>query len=391
MSISQHTLRDAALAPRRGRRFVSTPPVVVALYALFFVTGTATVMYGALLPLLPGNARLTEALVARALAVQFTGQLVGPLIPWRRPMRGLAVGSLLIAGACALLCGGGPRAFVPALLVYGLGLGIAMTLTNVIVAAEGAPEDRTSRLEMLNVFWPLGAAFCPWWLEHSGAGRHPAMPAVCVGVAFAVAGVAAWMARGANDPATAQARDAEGQTATTASRLLLLSLLALLAVGVESGVANWMPAFAHRYLAGRTFALPLATVFWLGILAGRVGAATLFRRSVSRRVVPVLLLIAAVAIIVLASAQDALLFYLGAGVAALAIAPVYPVLLSAAVGVRWQGIVFASAGVGSALLPWIVGQTALRTDSLQRGLMVLSGAAVLLAVGVAAYRKREVR
>jgi len=352
----------------------------VLLYLLFFVTGTATVLEGVLLPALPSTAPDADLRLATALAVQFTGQLLGPLVPWRKPAIGVACGCAITAATALLLTLVHGVAYWPSLFLYGFGLGVTMTMTNVLVGVESTAADRTSRLELLNIFWPLGAACCAPLVLHIPMDHRASWPYVLLATLFA--GAALLLLR--RDSAATQPvpLSEPAGAAWQPARLLTLAALALLAVGIEAGLANWLPTFDARYLAHYGAVLPLSALFWVGILGGRSLAAWLFReRSASRWATPACAALYAVAVAVLLGAGSSVAVFPATLLASMAVAPIYPALLSEAVSMRGKGIVFSMAGVGSALLPWGIGKLSSRTHSLRLGLSTLLVAAVLLGLG----------
>ncbi|MFC6647392.1 MFS transporter [Granulicella cerasi] len=360
---------------------------ILWLYPLFFVTGIATVLQGVLLPALARGHELHLANTATGLAVQFGGQLVGPMIPWRRPMRGLAWGGLITAIAAALLSFGGAW-MLAWLAVYGLGLGIAMTMANVLVGQGCEEHERASRLELLNIFWPIGAACTGWWTAHISQARLAILPWQCLAAALAIAAMYAFAQGGGAE----QAASEDVREAVARPRLLAgLAFLALLAVGIETGLANWLPSYAARYQSSWWLGvLPLGSVFWTGILLGRVVAAkVLHDRKPHWLLLPLTMAMCALSTWALVVVQSGMLMVLAAGVAAMGVSAIYPAVLAEAMTLRGRGVVFVSAGIGSALLPWIIGRIALRTESLRTAFGSMAVAGVVLALGLVAAQRRE--
>ncbi|MDE1161585.1 MAG: hypothetical protein PW792_06510 [Acidobacteriaceae bacterium] len=354
---------------------------VAWLYAVFFVTGTATVLAGNILPLLARDGGFRDGDIALALATQFGGQLVGPMIAWKKPQFGLGVGCVVVSIAAALLpLVAGPMYFVT-LAAYGFGLGIAMTMANVLVGLESSAEDRVSRLELLNIFWPLGAAFCGWWLGRFSLPHLQVWPQWTISIACAIAALWALLRPSSEG---AKLVDEGVADAFDWPRLAMLAFLALLVVGVETGIANWLPSFAVHYQHGYADLLvPLSSAFWLGILGGRLLAAKTFEgQTPARWTMPTVVALSLVGVVLLATGKSSMVFYLGTLLAAVGVAPVYPALLAEAMPMRGKGIVFVMAGIGSALLPWVTGRVAVACHTLRFGFAALAVCAALLLVGL---------
>jgi MFS family permease len=71
---------------------------------------------------------------------------------------------------------------------------------------------------------------------------------------------------------------------------------------------------------------------------------------------------------------------LAAGLAGLCIGPLYPLLLSFLLERSPHGWIFAVAGMGSALFPWLTGLLSAHYGSLRYGLIAPCGAALLMIV-----------
>jgi fucose permease len=66
------------------------------------------------------------------------------------------------------------------------------------------------------------------------------------------------------------------------------------------------------------------------------------------------------------------------GLAGLSIGPLYPLLLSFILERAPRGWIFAVAGLGSALLPWLTGMLSAHYGSLRYGLIMPFAAALLM-------------
>ncbi len=330
-------------------------------YAAFFATGIATVGTGALVALHGASVPPADGEIGRLVSAQFGGQLIGSYFVGRQVASRLVLG----AGASALsmlalvLAG---HLSQPLLFVMGLGLGLSMASINTLTGLESPAEDRGRRLEILNVFWPLGAAFCPWLVARIPAQNAFQIFFVALAVLFCILAVSAAHHSSPESQATEQAPQ------SGSSFPLLLSLLALLTVGVESGLANWLPTFQLRYLSHST-PLPLATLFWGSILGSRIAASRWLRGRAERLVLPASTLAAGLGTVALIRAHTPWLSTMAVVATAVAIGPVYPLLLTHAVKVRGRGLVFFSAASGSALFPFLIGAAA-ASHSLRNALLI---------------------
>ncbi len=340
-------------------------------YIAFFVTGFATVLTANLLPLVIGSGG--DAHAGRLLALQFSGQLVGALCVRRHVARTMCLGLATTAVCACVLALPSPLHWA-ALFPYGCGLGVSMTAINVLAAQDLAPAQRTSRLEALNVFWPLGAAICPWVVNRLPMQNRGGRPFAAIAIAFALLLLWAWLRAG---NAVTQ-RFVQQPRKAWSPQLIRTALLGLFAVGAETGLANFMPTFQARYLSEQALLIPLATLFWGGILLSRAVASAMARypamRAYHRHVFSGAVI--AVPLLVLSHSRvelSALCF-----LCAICLGPIYPEVLTEAVRLPWPGPIFFSAGVGSALIPWAIGQISGATGSLRVGLLMVDICCVML-------------
>ncbi|MBS1813692.1 MAG: MFS transporter [Acidobacteria bacterium] len=349
------------------------------LYAIFFATGIATVQMGLVLPQMHSRS-LGDSAIGLLLAMQFSGQLAGALFVGRRPARAVIYGMALTVLTAIVLAF--PRGLHPAtLLLFGLGLGITMTAINILAGREVTPAARIRRLQILNVFWPVGAAAAPWFIRGSTRilkqpERSYAALALCTAVLLL------FFALRFCGKQTSVSTQHDEEHRIRISQLALFCLFAALAVGIEASLANWIPTFAVRYLSGTTAASLAATAFWCGILSGRFIADKSLQR-VSWRTFGVLSsVLCALAVCGILASHSTPVFIATAFLAAFFVAPLYPAVLAHSVHVRWKNAVFVAAGCGSALIPWLVGQTSVTRASLRTAMFLPAIAAILLATAL---------
>ena len=249
-----------------------------------------------------------------------------------------------------------------------------MTAINVLAAQGLDHAERTRRLEALNVFWPLGAATCPWVLSRLPARHEAERLFAALAIAFILLAVWAWLKPGSTERHTHAHADEKVWTRA----LIRPALLSLFAVGAETGLASFLPVFQARYLPGHSLRVPLATLFWAGILVSRTIASLMARYPFMRVYHRLAVAGAAAAVLLLVMSHSRLGLSVFCFLGAAGIGPVYPEVLTGAVQLPWPGPVFFSAGVGSALIPWSIGHTSAAAGSLRQGLLVVCACCVTL-------------
>jgi MFS transporter, FHS family, glucose/mannose:H+ symporter len=358
------------------------------LHVGFALTGVGTVLLGSILPRLSAQWHLRDKDAGLLLLVQFATSASGALLVRRNLWRALASGYGLIGvGAIGIFLL--QQRSLPAFGVYGLGLGLAMTSTNMLTGRR-YPQRMGAALALLNFSWSAGAVACPLlvaqFLRHAtGSAAFPV-----VGLLALPFGLLPLLA----DRRDLQASTSAGPTPAgmkEATTILYFAVLAFLYVGIEASIGNWMSTYAIRAtawtFAGSTLAVAL---FWAALVLGRamtpailawVPEPGLYRASVLATIAGVLLLLAA---------HRPLTILAGSILSGLALAPLFPLILALflqEIGAsRNAGWVFAVAGLGGAVLSWLTGTISSGTGSLRIGLLV-PGAAALLMLLMISWRR----
>ncbi len=352
------------------------------------LTGVGTVLLGSILPQLSGQWHLRDKDAGLLLLVQFTASASGALLVRRNLWKALACGfGLFGAGGISIFLL--QQRSLPLFAIYGLGLGLAMTSNNML-AGRRHPTRMGAALAIQNFAWSAGAVACPilvaQFLHHSpSASAFGLIGLVVIPFAFLPLladrrELAASMAFG---PVPAGTKEA--------ATIVYFALLAFLYVGMEASVGNWMSTYATRAtawnFAGGSLAL---AVFWAALLLGRATTPLMLRFLTEHRLyrASVIATIAGISLLLVAHSPQILLA--GSALTGLALAPLFPLILSLFLGEigrsRNAGWVFATAGLGGAVLSWLTGTVSSATGSLRVGLMV-PGAAALLMMALITWRR----
>jgi MFS transporter, FHS family, glucose/mannose:H+ symporter len=359
-----------------GRWSVSS----LVLGAGFGLTGAATVMLGVLLPTLSQKWGLRDDAAGFLLFLQFIGSSLGAILTGARRIRSLITGyGLLVATACSLAFAGMHLSFV-IFFFFGIGLGMTMTTTSLLIS-DRYGDDRAAKLERLNFAWAAGATagpvlFLPFL-------RKPSLGPLFFTFQGLFMLLLVWVVfRERQGESWAQSTPVASQAQNSATRhiLLALVLLAMCSVGVEGALSGWLTTYSHRADAlGAGGASIAASLFWLGIVLSRLAFSTRLLAIVGRRrLLRALLWCVAPSVLLLVAAHHPASIRIAAALAGLGIGPLYPLLLSFILQRSPHGWVFAVAGLGSALLPWLTGFFSAQFGSLRYGLIAPCGTAVLM-------------
>ena len=364
-------------ADKRTRTGVLEP----LLHLGFALTGVGTVLLGSILPRLSAQWHLRDKDAGLLLLVQFATSASGSLLVRRNLWKTLSCGYGLVAA-------GGVGIFflqqrsLPAFAVFGLGLGLAMTSTNMLIGRR-YPERMGAALAFLNFSWSAGAVACPLlvaqFLRHAQGRSAFGLLGMLV-APFALLPLFAnrGLFAGPINQRPSPARSKEAAT------IVYFAMLAFLYVGVEASVGNWMSSYASRIVAWNFADSSLAVaIFWAALVLGRAITPAMLLIVTEQRLYRLSILAAIGGISLLLAAHHPATLLLGSALTGLSLAPLFPLTLSlflAEIGHSLNaGWVFAVAGLGGAVLSWLTGFVSSDIGSLRIGLTVPAAAAVVMA------------
>jgi FHS family glucose/mannose:H+ symporter-like MFS transporter len=365
----------------------------VVLHAGFVIAGVVTTLIGPILPIFIARWSLSDQRAGLFFTAQFCGSMAGVAsIRWligRGYRQAFVCGFTLIAAGVAALNLGSNGACLGAALIFGCGLGQTLSTGNLWVA-EIYKTRRVAALSILNLQWGIGAIACAPLVML--AERHEATSLLLYALGASSALMAVILAGMNLEPAETEADEEQTKLVLREgiSRRSTLSLAALffLYVGSENSVAGWVASLTKRMSSDSGDLWALAPMFfWGGLIAGRALVPTLPLRRFERKLLASGLILAAASICLLLQARTFASVAVSVTAAGLGLAAIYPILVAwlvKAFGERSRrigAIMFALAGMGGAVMPWLVGLASTGTGSLRAGLLVpLAGCLAMLAL-----------
>ena len=364
------------------KRFLITSHVVFAL------VGVANTMLGPLLPVLAQRWQLADRQSGLLFFVQFACGFAGAITSTRLAK----YFSLHLIARAGLLCVavGFLGLAMPSLVVATLGLalnGIGLGLANPTITAsvcEAAPDRRAAILNLLNFVWALGAITAPNLVVAAMRHGEVKIPQMLIGYALLMA-MSAFII-----PQVATSSFVQPSSGAKLSRSMLRLIIAcgvliFTYVGIENGIAGWLPTFAIRvqgFTLQRTALLQ--DTFWMTFLAGRFLAPVFLRFTGERLLLTLSMCVAALGTIALLLFHSPLDLFISVATVGLGCAAVFPTaiaVLSHHLGGQSGsnlGFVFASAGLGAGVLPYCIGWLSSASQSLRTAMWLLVGAEVVL-------------
>ena len=367
-----------------------------AVHAAMILTGVMTTLLGPMLPLLSARWGLTDARAGNLFTAQFAASIVGvglsSVIARRWGYRAcLVFGIILEAAGAGLFAQASWSVGIASVCLYGTGLGLTIPIGN-LLTAELNPERRAAALNLLNFSWGLGAVGCPFAIAAFQFSHR--IPFFLYGMSGALVLMAVLLTRisvgraGVAREGAEMASETRGLHTWSSCLVPVLGALFFIYVGTEASLGGWVASYARRIDPGSQTLWALSpSFFWGMLLLGRALAPEMLRFIGETSLASAGLALASGATLLLVFAHGLPAVLIGASLAGFGLASVFPTnvtLLS-----RWFGttaspiasMMFALAGLGGAVLPWIVGVISTRFDSLQLGLLVpLAGALACLVL-----------
>ena len=359
----------------------------------FVLNGIIISFIGPLLPVFRAKWGLDDGRAGLFSTVQFSVSLIGvllssPLISKKGFKPAITLGLVLMGIGFAFLNAPSFALALAASGFYGFGYGFVTPGTNLWVG-ESYGARRASALNIANLAWGVGAIVsAPAAMYAIRTSRVNALlylsGAISIFLAFFL--IRQHFGKPPYEETTPQTT--ENSKVAGNGVAILLGILFYVYVGTEVSTSYWAATHAERAAGWLTNTFTLAPMFFFaGLLGGRGAAAAILLRVKEATVAVVGLLIAAAGELLFISAHSHVTLFAGAFFAGLGLASLYPIYvawLTKWFGSRARkvgGAMFASAAIGSATLPWLVGELSHAATSLRIGLIVpLAGCVVMLMV-----------
>jgi fucose permease len=364
------------------RRFPFTTSGTVLLHIDFLLTGIVMTFLGPMLPILAARWSLSDSGAGALIFTQFLSSMFGMLLSASLVERQgyrvtLIIGAVLMAAGIALLATGPYWIGVLSICILGFGHGITTPAGN-LRTAEIDPARSASALNVINAVWGIGAMSSPFLIAFAQKVHRPRLFLYGTAAALTLLLLALAFSRFSPDTRAHVTRSSAKTPSFWSSPMLpVVCLLFFIYVGTETSFGGWVATYAHRVVPGeRTFWAVTPSFYWGSLLAGRTLAAVALRFKPATTIAKAGLILALLGGLTLVSAHSIGLIIVGAILAGLGLASIFPIsvsLLPAWFGDsarRASGAVFSSGNMGGAALPWVVGAISAHFGSLRMGFIV---------------------
>ena len=175
---------------------------------------------------------------------------------------------------------------------------------------------------------------------------------------------------------------------------LLTGGLIFIYVGTETAAGGWIASYAQRLGASASgFGTMTPSFFWAGLLIGRAAAPAILRRVSEAALVLTSLFVAGAGLVLILVASSVMTVSSGAALTGLGLAAVFPTTFAIFTrhfgrqASQLTGFFFVLAGLGGALIPWLVGFISARFGDLRIGLLIpLFGVASMIVLQIVIVR-----
>lgn len=367
-----------------------------------FVYGMVASMLGTINPSLAARLYLTNSQIgyialAQGLGLVAASVSVGPLMDRRGKKIGVLLGLLLITASLVTLANANGFAIITvAMFVLGVGGGMVLTGANAL-GSDVSESKRGTVLNLLNVFVGLGGLATPFVagnILHSDPVKIAYAAAILTAATFLI-----HLPLRLPSPAPG----APSQKSSDVFRRPILYLLAtatFLYTACEFGIWNWIVKYLIARGTAESTALNVLSGFAVGMLLGRLFAASLLiriRPLTLTMIASLLMALTTFSMLHIANPTwaAAILFVVG-----MCMAPVFPTTVSVVGDIFKQGSAtaigftitcgFSGLVISSPLIGWIAGPN---PNGLGRGLLVLPvfSVALLLVFAVVNSKYRPAR
>ena len=368
--------------------------ITYACYAAFISLGMCGTLLGPTFQNLTQRFNIPLENAGIFTVFQFGGSTLGVVIVGRLldrlNARYLLCGGVFLMGSGLLLLSNAPSLPVAlfSALLLGLGYGTMDVSPNVVIASLN-PDNASVALNALNVFFGIGAVIGPqlvnWALTQNNftlAYTATAIFTLLLIIPFSMVSV----------HVTSGDRSAP-RAAIRWSLLVPFAVLLFMYVGTEIGFSSWIFTQVTKVtLATAAVGTLSASIFFVGLTAGRMGASVILRWLTDQQLlfVSILLIGGGVALLLLVpGAEKAAL--LSAFVVGLGCGPVFPTVL-ATINNKYpesrgtaSGVLMAIGTMGAVALPWLQGQVG---GGQNGGMVVMLAAAILMLASMVVIQRQ---
>ena len=359
----------------------------------FILTGVITVILGQILPILIKYLSLTDNQAGYLFIAQFSGSLGGVFL-YNFLIKKIGFLKTIFSGFCLIACGclglnlNSYELIVPAIILYGVGIGVSLPTINMLVV-ELNPESSSSSLNLLNFFWGIGAILTKPFIDFAGTGTSYFLPTLILSAGFLLTAFLILFSQFKQNSPYQEERltPAGGKPIWTTGIAWMIAVFNFVNIGIESSVGGWITTFETRFAEGSPFLwLSAASVFFLFMVVGR-GIAPIFLKLLSdNSLLIVNTILMTLGSLLILQAASFMVLLLGVSLIGIGTSSLFPTNMSrftkifGAESSRNAAPIFIFGNLGGAFMTWFVGFLSTFYKDLRIGFFAIVGSCLILIV-----------
>ncbi len=364
---------------------------LIFLHIGFFLSGIATVLIGQVLPILSTRFSLNDQQIAYLFPAQFAGSLAGTFLTNWFGKRdnflfatllgclSMAFGILLINASSFELCLAG-------FALNGVGIGLTLPSINMLIL-EMKPENPASALNVLNVFWGIGAILSQPFVDILSKKTSLILPTVLLASALGFIGILMALLPRENVIKRTKSDSNNEDTEIpiwTNPIAWGIALFNFIHVGFESGMGGWLKTYTQRFEDGANTFIQPVLLFYVFFVFGRVIATFLSRFLNENKMLILGLSIIFIGLILMLLAQDVFMLSVGGVFAGLGTSSIFPTNLSrftktfGETATRRATPFFVCGTLGATFTTWLIGYISNFYNDLRKGMLVMLISVIIL-------------
>ena len=343
----------------------------LAAYSGMFVFGIVMALLGAILPALAGQLRFAVADIGTLFLIMNFAMLVCSLMLGLAMDRfgmkpPLALGPLLVAAALVVIVRA--HAFsdlFPAVALLGVGGGAVNGAANTLVAdLHDDPQKKNSALNLVGVFFGLGALFLPLAIGALLARYSLATLLVAAALLCTAAGLYSIALRYPPPKQAHRLPVAEMPRFLRSPLVLIFAALLFFESGVEFTLGGFISTYFTRDMAVSSVSIAswILAGYWAAVIVSRIILSRIALGADPYRILLFCSIGACLGALVAAAAPGVVIATFGIWLTGWSLAGIYPAVLGIT-GARFEshsgtvfGVLFAIALLGGMVVPWVSGQ-----------------------------------
>jgi fucose permease len=371
----------------------STKIFLVYLHIAFFLSGIATVIIGQILPLLSTRFTLNDQQIAYLFPAQFAGSIIGTIVcNWLGKRNNFFLATLI--GCFSMACGilmFNTSSFELCLVGFALnGFGIGLTLPSInMLILEVKPQNATSALNFLNVFWGVGAILSQPFVDILSRKTNIVLPTSILAATLAIIGILmSILPKHNNSDTKVNNYISEVKSTPIWNNPIAwgIAFFNFIHVGFESGIGGWLKTYTLRFDEGATALIQPITLFYIFFVIGRGITPKLSHTLNDNKILLLGLVTILIGLFAMLFAPNLLVLWIGGIISGLGTSAIFPTNLSRFTKTFGESSTkkttpfFICGTLGATFTTSLIGYVSNQLNDLRSGMFVLLISVLVLIV-----------